>query len=71
MQNSVVSQGLSRKLVLMMPGLCTALTATCVVFFKSAPPAWRTDTIEGITGGVLVSLSTLSFLAICKYASNG
>ena len=71
MANQIVSQGLSRKFVLMMPGLCTALTATCVVFFKSAPAALRTDTIEGITGGILVSLSTLSFLAICKHASNG
>ena len=71
MQNSVVSQGLTRKFVLMMPGLCTALTATCVMFFKSAPPAWRTDPVESITGGVLVSLSTLSFLAICKHTSNG
>ena len=55
----------------MMPGLCTALTATCVLLFKLAPPAWRTDTIEGVAGGVLVGLSSLSFLAICKHASNG
>ena len=71
MQNNDVSQGLTRKFVLMMPGLCTALTATCVLLLKSAPPAWRTDTVEGITGGVLVGLSSLSFLAICKHASNG
>ncbi len=71
MANQIVSQSLSRKFVLMMPGLCTALTATCVVFFKSAPAALRTDTIEGVTAAVLVSLPTLSFLAICKHASNG
>ncbi|MGI4828735.1 MAG: hypothetical protein ACRYFU_11175 [Janthinobacterium lividum] len=70
MQINVVPQNISRKLLITMPGLCTALTAASVVFLRTAPLAWRTDTIKDLTGGVLVSLSTLSFLAICKYSGS-
>ena len=69
MQNSL-PPNVSRKLLITMPGLCTALTAASVVFLRTAPLAWRTDTIKDITGGVLVSLSTLSFLAICKHSAS-
>ena len=69
MQNAALRQGLSRKLLLVMPGLSTALAAASVVFFRTAPAIWRSNTVEEITGGVLVALSTFSFFAICKVTS--
>ena len=66
MQNTAARQGISRKLVLVMPGLSTALAAASVVFFRTAPALWRTDMVEGVTACVLVALSTYSFFAICK-----
>lgn len=69
MQNSAHPQGsLARALVLATPGVCTVAAAACVFFFRSAPPAWHPEMLEHIAGTVLVSLSSVGFLAICKYA---
>ena len=71
MPNSVLRQGLSHKLLLVMPGLSTVLAAASVVFFHTASPFWRTDLVEGITAGTLLALSSFSFFAICKATSSG
>ncbi len=61
----------SRKIILTTPALCTAAAAGCAMFFRTAPAALHTQTIQGITGGVLAGLSVLSFVAVCKVAAEG
>ena len=69
MRNAALREGLSRKVLLVMPGLSTVLAAASVTFFHTAPAIWRTDLVEAITAGVLVAMSTFSFFAICKATS--
>ena len=70
MQNSGPhAQNFHRAIVVLMPGLSTLLTFACVLAYRTAPASWRTGTVESIVGGILVSVSALSFLALCKYAS--
>ena len=66
MHNAALREGLSRKILLVMPGLSTVLAAASVTFFRTAPLVWRTDMVEGVTAVVLVAMSTFSFFAICK-----
>ena len=69
MQIAALREGLSRKVLLVMPGLSTVLAAASVTFFHAAPAVWRTDMVECVTAGVLVAMSTFSFFAICKATS--